>query len=31
VIDNAPPLAPDALTDPKHQVHWSPPEPAERH
>jgi diguanylate cyclase (GGDEF)-like protein len=31
VVDNAPPLAPEAFADPKYQVHWSPPEPAERH
>ena len=31
VVDNAPPLAPDALESATPQVHWSPPEPAERH
>jgi diguanylate cyclase (GGDEF)-like protein len=31
VVDSAPPLAPEALGDVPRQVHWSPPEPAERH
>lgn len=31
VVDNAPPLAPEALEATNPKLHWSPPEPAERH